>query len=129
MRLVIDIPKSDYELACKYPDVLIATYAHYIKNGIPLPKGHGKIGDLDAVMSEISTSVDEMTNIGIAVDGEYLWAKLNDAVDNAPVIIEADTTRDCKTCGHSNNGKCAYTEECHECMWVNKYIEADGGEE
>ena len=44
---------------------------------------------------------------------------------NVPVIIEADTTRDCKTCGHSNDGKCAFTEECHECMWVNKYIEAD----
>lgn len=34
-------------------------------------------------------------------------------------------TRDCKTCGHSNGGKCAYTEECHECMFENKYIEAD----
>ena len=29
--------------------------------------------------------------------------------------------RDCKTCTHSNNGECAYSEECHECMWESKY--------
>ena len=40
-------------------------------------------------------------------------------------VTLADTTRDCKTCGHSNGGKCAGTEECHDCMWENKYIEAD----
>lgn len=35
MRLIIDIPERDYDLACKYPNALIATYAHYIKNGKP----------------------------------------------------------------------------------------------
>ena len=63
-------------------------------NGVPLPKGHGKIGDLDAVMSDISTSINEMTNIGIAVDGEYLWGKLNDAIYNAPTIIEGSDVND-----------------------------------
>lgn len=29
--------------------------------------------------------------------------------------------RDCKTCKHSDNGNCAGTEECHECMWESKY--------
>lgn len=29
--------------------------------------------------------------------------------------------RDCKTCKHSDNGNCAYTEECHECMWERKH--------
>ena len=39
-----------------------------------------------------------------------------------PTMIKADdTTRDCKTCKHSNNGKCAGTEECHDCMWDSKY--------
>lgn len=37
---------------------------------------------------------------------------------------EEQYSRDCKTCKHSNNGKCAYTEECHECMWESQY-EAD----
>lgn len=35
MKIVIDIPERDYDLACKYPDALIATYAHYIKDGTP----------------------------------------------------------------------------------------------
>ena len=29
--------------------------------------------------------------------------------------------RECNTCKHSDNGNCAYTEECHECMWESKY--------
>ena len=33
--------------------------------------------------------------------------------------------RDCKTCGHSTGGKRADTEECHDCMWESKYVEAD----
>ena len=47
IELVIKIPERDYYLACKYPDALIATYAHYIKKGTPLPKGHGRIADMD----------------------------------------------------------------------------------
>ena len=35
MKIIIDIPERDYDLACKYPNALIATYAHYIKDGIP----------------------------------------------------------------------------------------------
>ena len=43
MKLIIDIPERDYDLACKYPNALIATYAHYIKDGTPYeerPTGH-----------------------------------------------------------------------------------------
>jgi hypothetical protein len=29
-----------------------------------------------------------MTSIGVAVDGEYLWEKLNDAIDNVSIIID-----------------------------------------
>ena len=31
--------------------------------------------------------------------------------------------RDCKTCKHSNNGKIAGTETCHECMYNSQYEE------
>lgn len=93
MQIVIDIPEEVYKASAiidvKYEDV-IQIPLEVIKNGTLLPKGHGKIGDLDAVMSDISTSIEEMSNIGITVDGEYLWAKLNDAIHNAPAIIEAD---------------------------------------
>lgn len=42
--------------------------------------------DADALMNDICESLNQMTNIGIGVDGEWLWGKLNDALDNAPTI-------------------------------------------
>lgn len=94
MQIVIDIDENLYTRLFdngidNYDDAV--DMAKAIRKGTPLPKGHGRLGDLDAVMSDICASVNEMTNIGIMVDGEYLWAKLNDAIENAPIIIEADT--------------------------------------
>ena len=53
MKVVIDIPENDYNLACNYPDALIACYAHYIKTGVPLPKKHGRLIDEDNVIDAI----------------------------------------------------------------------------
>lgn len=46
-----------------------------------------------------------------------------DSADEIDEIIKAleQPSRNCSSCKHSDNGKCAYTEECHECMWDNKY--------
>lgn len=53
-------------------------------------KSHGRLVDIDAVYKDICNSIEEMTKIGFAVDAEYLWGKLNDAIDNAPTVIEAE---------------------------------------
>lgn len=99
MRIVVEISEKDYKRIIKNDEdeqvqesclCLLCRLMQAIKDGAPLPKGHGRIGDLDAVMGDISASVDAMTNVGVVVDGEYLWLKLNDAIDNAPTIIEAD---------------------------------------
>ena len=45
-----------------------------------------RIIDADALMKDICDSLNHMTDIGITVDGDWLWAKLNDAIDNAPSI-------------------------------------------
>jgi hypothetical protein len=37
MKVIIDIPKQDYELACKYPEILFGSYAWAIKRGTPIP--------------------------------------------------------------------------------------------
>ena len=58
MEIVIKIPERDYDLACNYPDALIATYAHYIKDGTLLPKGHGRLIDADDIDNHIVGSVD-----------------------------------------------------------------------
>lgn len=44
--------------------------------------------DADALYKDICDSINQMTAIGIAVDSEWMWAKLNDALDNAPTIEE-----------------------------------------
>ena len=35
--------------------------------------------------------------------------------------LQTYRNRECETCKNSENGKCAGTEECHECMWQNQY--------
>lgn len=47
--------------------------------------------DADALMEDICESLNQMTNIGISVDGEWLWGKLNDAFEHAPTIEERKT--------------------------------------
>lgn len=119
MKLVIDIPEEEYKRVKDgkwYGNGL----ADYIENGTPLPKGHGRLIDINNI-----------NKITLENSWHYLcYEKGNGVVVyiDAPTIIEADTTRDCKTCGHSNDGKCAGTEECHDCMWESKYIEADAEE-
>ena len=51
---------------------------------------HGRIVDADAMMDDICNSINQMTKIGIAIDGNYLWGKLNDALNNALTILEAE---------------------------------------
>lgn len=45
-----------------------------------------KIIDADAFIQDVYNSIEEMTAIGVVVDGEYLWAKMHDALDSAPII-------------------------------------------
>lgn len=91
MKVIVDIPNWLYNAIMEHKEPHYSkSLGEAVRDGTPLPKGHGKLGDLDSIMNDINDSINEMTNIGISVDGQYLWAKLNDVVDNAPVIIEAD---------------------------------------
>lgn len=91
MKIVIDIPEEAYNTLLTEQCIPTGLDLEYlVMHGTPLPEGHGRLGDLDSIMKDINDSINELTNIGISVDGDYLWAKLNDAVDNASVIIEAD---------------------------------------
>jgi formamidopyrimidine-DNA glycosylase len=44
--------------------------------------------DADALYKDICDSINQMTAIGIAVDGDWMWAKLNNALVNAQTIEE-----------------------------------------
>ena len=53
-------------------------------------------------------------------DGSNCYECVKDMCNNYEPTTKNDI-RDCKSCIHSKDAKCAGTEECHECMWDNKY--------
>lgn len=88
MELVINIPE---ELKNKIDNANEDNYRTYIwwfettlycaiKNGTPLPKGHGRLGDLDALRDEVSSW-------GI---NDYEPEDFIEEIDRADAIIEAD---------------------------------------
>ena len=85
MLIVIDIPEEDYNRIKDIPEAFnsLPTRAFKsIKNGTPLPKGHGRLVDADDLLDckyEIDSMYcmyDEVVNV--------------DDIKNAPTIIEAD---------------------------------------
>lgn len=88
MQIVIDIPEEIYNHTQEYKvggfnqenDTKLFMA---IKNGTPLPKGHGRLIDADEIQFE---------NTEFETYGDYCVAF--DAIDDAPAIIEADTERE-----------------------------------
>lgn len=118
MQIVVDIPEEMWERV-KEGYVPLGISKH-LRKGVPLPKGHDRL--IDAGEYENSIRKHYFDNSTVIRCTEI-------ALDNAPTIIEADKTRDCNNCAHSDQGRCAGTELCHECMWSNKFVEADTGSE
>ena len=84
-ELVIKIPEVVYEHILKVksvPDMLgidIVNTIEAVKNGTPLPKGHGRLIDADEIQFE-NNDFDTYSD----------YSRAFDAIDNAPTIIEAD---------------------------------------
>ena len=83
MKIVIDIDDNLYTRLFdngvdNYDDA--ENMATAIRKGTPLPKGHGKIGDLDALREEVSSW-------GM---NDYEPSDFIDVIDQADTIIEAD---------------------------------------
>lgn len=91
MQLVIDIPDEEYRWIRKSDETVFADEAskecmlHAIKNGTPLPKNHGRLGDLDRVKAKVfNASMDEHfmpVNLLTCDD-------VTDIIDYIPTIIE-----------------------------------------
>ncbi len=62
IQLVIKIPKEQYHLIMTSHRAGVARYVdkegmmYAIKNGTPLPKGHGRIADIDKVLEEMKAT-------------------------------------------------------------------------
>lgn len=89
-ELVIKIPRAYYELVlerCKDPVLLNA-----FKNGTPLPKGHGRLGDLDKLEKDMQNGI----MAGLLEEGYEQYTRIfnvDDCVERvqwADTIIEAD---------------------------------------
>ena len=82
IELVINIAEEIYKVSqiidVKYEDT-IQIPLEVIANGKPLPKGHGRLGDLDALREEVSSW-------GM---NDYEPSDFTDAIDQADTIIEA----------------------------------------
>ena len=77
MKLIIDISEKDYVEIKEYGINAFPSVAIAIQNGTPLPKGHGKIGDLDRLYNVFERNV-------------VSASAFKDLFDIAPAIIEAD---------------------------------------
>lgn len=80
IELVIKIPEDVYKLCQEKELISKDDYKviiwDAIANGTPLPKGHGRIGDLDALRKEISSW-------GM---NDYEPSDFIDAIDDAPTV-------------------------------------------
>ena len=81
MQVVIDIPDGCYEelKTASFPVQEAYRLVSWIKDGTPLPKGHGRLIDADEIQFE---------NTEFDTYGDYCIAF--DAIDDALTIIEAD---------------------------------------
>ncbi len=87
IKLIISIPEDEYNIIKK--SNAPKTWAeHLIAKGTPLPKGYGRLGDLDALREELSSW-------GM---NDYDPSDFIDAIDEAPTIIEADEESEDKEC-------------------------------
>lgn len=82
--------------------------------------------ELENIMDALDITPCDISTCKVA---KALWGNKGNLPDidisrvknDTPLEAQPTDKRDCKTCTHSNNGECAYTEECHECMWESKY--------
>ena len=79
MQIVIDIPHFIYEQILK-GHISKKTIAKIFSNGTPLPKGHGRLKDIDWIDDNCP---DYRTEDGA-------WCYKWEDIDNATSIIEAD---------------------------------------
>ena len=83
MQIVINIDEEVYNRTLTYKDFPeIANLLLYaVANGVPLPKGHGRLIDADAInLKDISP-----------VDGFSVYGATAEDIDLTPTIIEAES--------------------------------------
>ena len=89
IELVIKIDKAYYDTIKDMIDIGLGTGDTAIANGIPFPKGHGRIADVDKLIKHV-------TNLPKCPNGHskmYDEAMIINIINNESAIIEADKER------------------------------------
>lgn len=93
MQIVIDIPKRTYEqlkfLREQGFDGFETIIDKAVANGTPLPEGHGRLIDVDALIKQLEAMANNRWNIQVGAS-KGLEEGI-DNVDDAPTIIEAES--------------------------------------
>ena len=103
MQIVIEISDDDYQFIkdTEFENYVVTKHLYEaVYKGTPLPKGHGRLGDLDVleklcIEHDIGNSAFDnspMIEQGHYSDGDCIWKPL---FDFAPTIIEADKESEC----------------------------------
>lgn len=79
IEVVVKIPEEEYEMIVDSEDCGLHTLTRAIAHGVIVPKGHGRIGDLDALRCE-NTDFDTYND----------YCTMFDEIEAAETIIEAD---------------------------------------
>ena len=87
MQIVIDIPGGYYKAIKEIPVEQSTGDMIIIQNGIPLPKGHGRLIDADAFLSKVKADR-EHSAYARSWTADDVLNVLNNSY--APTIIEAD---------------------------------------
>ena len=103
MKLVIDIPESDYkEISYAFNnydgDRISNIMLDAFQNGVVLHKGHGRLGDLDALETEMINGI----CAGNYEEGYETFAHINDMDDCVECVRYADTIIEADKEGEQN---------------------------
>ena len=82
MKLVIEIPDNEYHQICELRLHNRTFYDDAIRNGTPLPKGHGRLIDAEVFSHNVVKYSHQSTKT------------IGQALADTPTIIEADTESD-----------------------------------
>ncbi len=85
MQIVIDIDEEIYKRTLPYKNISIfsdySALMHVVANGVPLPKGHGRLIDADEInLQDISP-----------VDGFSVYGATAEDIDLTPTVLEAES--------------------------------------
>ena len=93
MEIVIDIPEEEYALCKRQWDTeCLDTLMIAVKNGTPLPKGHGRLIEAKPIHDELMRSyrASEKDYPELGKDYRVGLSNAMDLLNNAPTIIDAD---------------------------------------